>query len=529
MSTPSLAWLARVGRHVVDERGAPVFLRGVGLGNWLLPEGYMWLFGDECASPRQIEGLVARLIGDEAAAAFWRRFRDTYVTEEDIAAIAACGYNSVRIPINSRVVLDEDGGFREDGFALIERCVQWCREHGLYVVLDLHGAPGGQTGANIDDSLGWPDLFTDRRNEELTIALWVELARRYRDDPTIALYDLLNEPVPGDHRAQYTEPLVRLYKELIAAIREVDTRHLITLEGTNWSNDWSMFDGLWDDQLVLQFHKYWNPPDVASIQHYLDERERLDVPIWLGESGENGLGWFEATFGMCDELGIGWNFWQWKKLGTEISPVSIRVPRDWERIRAAARGEEDVPREDATRIFEEYLVSIPLAACERLPRVANAMLRRVPVLLHAEHFGHRGEGVSWHGAKRDTGLVGFREDDGITIGFVDPARTGEIDFRDLRRAERETEKLEARLVAGEWAAYEVELAAPGRIAVAVEGVADADGVVELSIGGAAAEPVEAGESLLSVRSAELPAGRHELRVAVSSGSAAIRTLDVRLA
>jgi phage tail sheath gpL-like len=75
----------------------------------------------------------------------------------------------------------------------------------------------------------------------------------------------------------------------------------------------------------------------------------------------------------------------------------------------------------------------------------------------------------------------------------------------------------------------VELTAPGRIAVAVEGVAGADGVVELSIGGAAAEPVEAGESLLSVRSAELPAGRHELRVAVSSGSAAIRTLDVRLA
>ena len=188
-----------------------------------------------------------------------------------------------------------------------------------------------------------------------------------------------------------------------------------------------------------------------------------------------------------------------------------------------------MPREDATRIFEEYLASIPLAACERLTRVANAMLRRVPVLLHAEHFGHRGEGVSWHGAKRDTGLVGFREDDGITIGFVDPARTGEIDFRDLRQADRETEKLEVRLVAGEWAAYEVELAAPGRIAVAVEGVAGVDGVVELSIGGAVAEPVEAGESLFSARSAELPAGRHELRVAVSSGSAAIRTLDVRLA
>jgi len=199
---------------------------------------------------------------------------------------------------------------------------------------------------------------------------------------------------------------------------------------------------------------------VASIQHYLDERERLDVPIWLGESGENGLGWFEATFGMCDELGIGWNFWQWKKLGTEISPVSIRVPRDWERIRAAARGEEDVPREDATRIFEEYLASIPLAACERLtasPMRCCGACRCC--CTRSTSATARGCLVARREARHGTRRLprGRRHHDRLRRSRAH----GEIDFRDLRQADRETEKLEVRLVAGEWAAYEVELAAPG--------------------------------------------------------------------
>jgi endoglucanase len=168
-----LPWLARSGQQIVDETGEAVLLRGVGVGNWLLPEGYMWRFADDTAtSPRQIEGVVDRFIGPDAAVRFWQRFREDYFTDADVAAIARYGFNSIRFAINSRIVLDEDGAFREDGFALLERAVGWCRDHELYAILDLHGAPGGQTGANIDDSLGWPDLFTDPRNEDLTVALW---------------------------------------------------------------------------------------------------------------------------------------------------------------------------------------------------------------------------------------------------------------------------------------------------------------------------------------------------------------------
>jgi hypothetical protein len=512
----ALSWLSRRGQQIVDESGAPVLLRGVGIGNWLLPEGYMWRFGDGAGSPREIEAVVSGLIGGEAAGRFWHTFRERYFSADDVAAIAGYGFNSVRFAINSRIVLDDAGAFREDGFALIERAVEWCRQHELYVILDLHGAPGGQTGANIDDSLGWPDLFTDPRNEELTEAIWIELARRYRDDPTIAMYDLLNEPIPGDHRAQYTEPLAALYKRLIAAIREIDTRHLITLEGTNWSNDWSMFTELWDDQLVLQFHKYWNPTDQASIQTYLDVREQLDVPIWLGETGENNLRWFQGNFGLADSLQIGWNFWPWKKLDTENSPASIRRPEGWELIQAAATGEPAPAPEVAQRILDQYLENIPYAACEHRDDVVNAMLRRAPVALAPEHPARSG------GARRAGAVAGFRVDEPVTVGFVDPERSGEVDWANTGMgAPKASEELEVRLEAGEWVAYDVELAAPGTLTVSIGGTGDL-AALEVSVGGERAER----EGRVA-RSSRLDAGRHELRLAASA-PVTIREIDVGL-
>jgi aryl-phospho-beta-D-glucosidase BglC (GH1 family) len=90
-----------VGTELVDDEG-PLLLRGVGLGNWVLAEGYMWRFGDELASPRQIEARIAELVGTARAAEFWRRFRDEFVTERDFALIAQLGFDHVRLPQRAR-------------------------------------------------------------------------------------------------------------------------------------------------------------------------------------------------------------------------------------------------------------------------------------------------------------------------------------------------------------------------------------------------------------------------------------------
>jgi endoglucanase len=194
-----VTFLRTRGQDMVDEGGRKVLLQGVGLGNWMLPEGYMWRFMGQADRPRKIEKVVSDLIGPEKAARFWSEFRKNYITEADIARIADLGFNSVRPALNARLFLTEgdNAAYVEEGFQLLDQLVDWCGKHNVYVILDMHGAPGGQTGANIDDSPNdQPELFTDRKNQDRLVDLWVRIATRYKDKATVAGYDLLNEPLP---------------------------------------------------------------------------------------------------------------------------------------------------------------------------------------------------------------------------------------------------------------------------------------------------------------------------------------------
>ena len=170
--------------------GAPLLLRGFGLGGWLLPEGYMWKFYTKCDRPRRIEALIEELCGAEYAASFWERYYDSYITEADIRLAAENGFNSVRLPFNARHLM-EPGYLRR-----IDDCVRWCGRHGIYAILDMHAAPGGQTGQNIDDSeRDLPELFMRPEHQDELCALWEMLAARYSGEAAVAGFDLLNEPL----------------------------------------------------------------------------------------------------------------------------------------------------------------------------------------------------------------------------------------------------------------------------------------------------------------------------------------------
>lgn len=449
--------------QILGPDGRPLLLRGVGLGTWLLPEGYMWGFGDSAASPRQIEALVADLVGPERAERFWRDFRDAFLTADDIALIAASGFDHVRLPINWRVLARPDGTWREDGFALIDRLLTWCRGQGLWVLLDLHGAPGGQTGTNIDDSDGRPDLFADPRNVELTVALWREIARRYRDDATVLGYDLLNEPLPNEWRHRYGPELVDVYRRITAAIREVDRHHLVMYEGTHWATGWEIFTEVWDPASVLQFHKYWSPPSRASIEGYLQVGRGLGLPVYMGEGGENAPEWLAAAHQLYEDCGVGWNFWTWKKVDTRTSPLSVVPPDGWDRVVAYAEGRGDRPTPvEAGAILDELLTNLAVERCTTRPEVTAALFRRAPVTLPAYGFGFRGPGRSYAttGARPHPGL---RPDDAVTLRRRDGVP--ELDFH--HRPERPAgEVIVADLAPGDWLAFDVTVPA-GRWRVVV--------------------------------------------------------------
>jgi endoglucanase len=348
---------------LIDGRGQPLLWRTVGLGNWLLPEGYMWrLEGTRGDRPRRIEARVEELIGEPAAAAFWQSFRERYITEADIERIAALGFNSVRPALNARLLLPEgQEAFDEGQFALLEQLVGWCKKAGLHVILDMHAAPGGQTGKNIDDSeADYPNLFTKVENQDRLERLWVELATRFADEPAVAGYDLLNEPLPAEFLPMHGAQLWPLYQRLGAAIREVDPNHMLIVEGGNWANDWSTLGPPFDDNMMYSFHKYWNASDISSIQGYLSYREQWKRPVWVGEIGENTNEWYEANFQLLEDHDIGWAFWPWKKLDATNNPLAIRPPARWHLIQSYVIDANQKPSAaDAQAVLDELLAWLP--------------------------------------------------------------------------------------------------------------------------------------------------------------------------
>ena len=107
-------FVRREGKEIVDGTGRPLLLRGMGIGNWLLPEGYMWKTSP-ADSPRQIEALLVDLVGDEVATKFWGDFRKAFFNENDVGRIAQSGFDHIRLPISARIVQDDDGNPIEAG------------------------------------------------------------------------------------------------------------------------------------------------------------------------------------------------------------------------------------------------------------------------------------------------------------------------------------------------------------------------------------------------------------------------------
>jgi len=375
------------GKHLVDGNGERFAIKGINLGNWLVPEGYMFKFS-RARAPTEIEAVIQTLIGPHGAARFWDEFRDVYVAKEDIAFIKAAGFNTVRVPLHWRLFV-KPGAAGEDefdgpGWPLLDRLVEWSRAAGLSVILDLHAAPGGQTGVNHDDGPGFPLVFYVPRYRELTIELWRRLALHYRDETAILGYDLLNEPISPYNDEAYLNPrLEPLYREIVAAIRSADLTHTVILAGAQWSTSFAAFSRPFDANAIYSYHKFWATPTRDAVQSYVDFGNRWNVPLLIGETGEGSYEWNEKFRLLNEKFDIGWCFWPYKNLDSHTSVVSIREPAGWHLIAragstaAATALDPPLPREQAlailnayledarfanVRVNKDYLVSLGLAA-----------------------------------------------------------------------------------------------------------------------------------------------------------------------
>jgi aryl-phospho-beta-D-glucosidase BglC (GH1 family) len=226
------------------------------------------------------------------------------------------------------------GGYGiQRGFVLMDSVVKWCAAENMTVLLDMHAAPGGQTGDNIDDSYAYPFLYESKEDQELLCNIWTKIADHYKNNTTIMGYDLFNEPIAHFFDTTHLNPFLEpLFKKVTAAVRKVDKNHLIFLEGAQWASNFSAFGKPFDDKLVYQFHKYWTPTTIDVIQSYIDFRNKYNVPIYCGETGENEDEWVENFRKLLEQNNIGWHFWPYKKMNNTRGIVSFPQPANYDLI-----------------------------------------------------------------------------------------------------------------------------------------------------------------------------------------------------
>lgn len=323
------------GPDLYTPDGEKFFIQGINLGNWLNPEGYMFGF-KRTGSAHLIDQAFRQMVGPDFTNSFWRQFKDNYITEKDIQYIQSTGMNTVRLPFHYKLFTDEDYmglAAGQDGFTRIDSLVNWCRRAGLYIILDMHDAPGGQTGDNIDDSYGYPWLMVSEESQQLFVDIWKKIAERYSNEPVILGYDLLNEPIATHFEEEYDKlnpQLEPLYMKAVAAIREVDPNHIVLLGGAQWNSNFRIFtDSKFDDKIMYTCHRYWCDTLQANIQDYVDFRDSVNLPLYMGETGENSDQWIGAWTRLMNRNNIGWTYWPYKKMNRSSCMRTIPAPENW--------------------------------------------------------------------------------------------------------------------------------------------------------------------------------------------------------
>ncbi len=329
MSLPVNAFVHASGRNIVDADGNPALMRGMGLGGWLVPEGYM-LHTPGMGSPTSIRGQIVDVLGESGAAEFYAAYHNNYVTRADIAELAEWGFDHVRMPFHYNMFSPARGVWSDWGFEVTDSLIAWCADVGMHVVLDMHCAPGGQNGGPISDSDGTARLWMADSNKAHTIEIWERIAQRYVDEPWVGGYDLLNEPVLPDGVSSYD--LRSLYVNIRNVIRNVDNNHVLFIEGNWYATDFTGLSPIFDVNMSYSFHKYWSTNDQGSIQSYINLRNSTNAPLWMGESGENSNTWFYDAVQLHEANNIGWCWWTTKKVDTITSPYSAARPAGYDQL-----------------------------------------------------------------------------------------------------------------------------------------------------------------------------------------------------
>lgn len=380
------SFLQASGTRIINASNQEVVLRGVNLGGWQVQEGYMLKpgYGDKGTGTQSLvkKGLFNQGQSDGQVESFYQQWRDNFFTKADIDYLKDKGFNCVRLPLHYELFLTASqravrtgvskgstsyGDYLNslrgwygnnqlfndpstlEGVRLIDEVLSWAGANGMYVVLDLHAAPGAQgSDANIADALvsGGNDFWNNQINQDIAVRLWSTLSNRYKGDPRVAMYDVLNEPnnIPNTASQNGNQRLHDVMQRFITTIRNNNDNHLILLEGNGFGNDYNYMEKRTftnTANLVYNSHRYSgggyeidnnpnsvdgnNPNSLRLIGNLTRFRTDNNVPIWVGETGENSAQWMGDAANGLNSVGIGWCHWTYKRFDTNSTAALFRI------------------------------------------------------------------------------------------------------------------------------------------------------------------------------------------------------------
>lgn len=337
---------------LVNEDGEKIVLNGVNIGNWLLWETWMGFvpeYTEDWAHYDTLEVLTERF-GEEKTAEIEKTFMDNFITEDDIAQIEKLGFNCVRVPFWYRNFMNEDGTWlttnhnNNPGFQRLDWLIEICEKYGIYIILDMHGAPGGQSKNHSTGKAGRNELYEVKEKMDTCVELWTTIAERYKDNEVIAVYDLLNEPqnnsgYTGDYSWEAGTPEAasqtnKAYDILYKAIRKTDENHIISFEGI-WSTEvLPNPEECGYENVMYQLHIY--DTDRNMINYRVNElrkiRKNWNVAVYNGEynNGENEY-FAQMLYKFCDINRTKWNYKtfnagsQWGIFNQNVSRIDIKT------------------------------------------------------------------------------------------------------------------------------------------------------------------------------------------------------------
>lgn len=369
------------GKKIVNSQNEEAVLRAIGLGNWALQEGYMLHpQGSDIGTQWQMKKkLYDEGQTEEQVEIFYQTWRDNFITKEDIDYLASLGFNSVRLPMHYELFLSSeqravrnsviknldnlqsytnqlgvwyDAGTlfnnpdQLEGFKMIDRLLDWCHSNHMYVVLDLHAAPGGQgADKNIADIFEPNGMWygRDAQNrliyQDVTVKLWESIALRYKEDDRIALYNLINEP----NQVPDNQWIRTIKNRIVETIRSLNDTHVILIEGNGWGNNYdALLPNAFSNPFNLAYsaHRYWipeeednqpdpNPNQINRLANLTAFRDRVNVPVWVGETGENTPAWLRQNILKLEKAGIGWCHWTYKRHDVNENAAIMRIPGNY--------------------------------------------------------------------------------------------------------------------------------------------------------------------------------------------------------